>query len=398
MCLFLAFLSMLSQCNEKNAYLCTEITTLNVAKFHGVQCIFCNLKVNSMFMKHLFVSFIYAAIVLVTLVSCQHDEPDVIKPADERRIMLVNGIGEIYDLDGGLITTLPFCKSVSQIIVEGDDYFVSGSSSKDRVGYWKNGKWNTLHVDFINDVEHWAAGIGKWDYYIYLLDYPNVLKNSGIFPLRNSENFIAANHGISVSEGVCHVVGSDLVETPVHARVPVMYSEHKGAYESERLPLPDGVTSGDALAVYAYDRNHVIVGGKVGREPAIWVDGQLQVLTRGHQIPNPGDRVLGRVNAITRVDGHIIAAGDEFYDEENQVATVWRDGVPSFLIADSENFVSSEVMDIQAYGSDVYILTFEYDMVGNGENSYEALSSVLWLNGKVLGKIMYKGMVSFAVY
>ena len=120
----------------------------------------------------------------VLLSSCQHDEPgNPIKPVDERRIMLVNGIGEIYNLNEELITTLPYCKAISQIIVEGDDYFVAGSSSKDRVGYWKNGKWNTLHVDFINDVDHRSYGIAKWDYYIYLLDLPNVLKTVAYFLL-----------------------------------------------------------------------------------------------------------------------------------------------------------------------------------------------------------------------
>ena len=336
----------------------------------------------------------------VLLSSCQHDEPgNPIKPVDERRIMLVNGIGEIYNLNEELITTLPYCKAISQIIVEGDDYFVAGSSSKDRVGYWKNGKWNTLHVDFINDVDHRSYGIAKWDYYIYLLDLPNVLKNSGIFPLRDSENFISARHGISVSEGVCHVVGSDLVEEPAHARVPVIYNEHKGAFVSEKLPLPDGVTWGDALSLFAYDRDHVIVGGHVGHEPAIWVDNQLQVLPRSYSITTDQKIPYGSVNAISRVDGHIYAAGKEYYDDNNQVATLWLDGVPSHLIASSsEDFVSSEVMDIQAYGSDLYILTHEYAFMNNGEHSYEALSSVLWMNGVVVGKIKYKGMISFAVY
>ena len=68
------------------------------------------------------------------------------------------------------------------------------------------------------------------------------------------------------------------------------------------------------------------------------------------------------------------------------------------MAASSDDFVSSEVMDIQIYGSDLYILTHEYALVDNGEYSYEALSSVLWMNGQVVGKIKYKGMVSFAVY
>ena len=350
-------------------------------------------------MKHIYYC-LFAALFLLSSTSCEHDEPDnPIKPVDERRILLVNAIGDVYNLNEELVTTLPSCKAVSQIIVEGDDYFVSGSSSKDRVGYWKNGKWNTLHVDFIDDVDHKSFGIAKWDSYIYLLDLPNVLKNSGIFPLRNSENFIAARHGISVSEGVCRVVGSDLVETPVHARVPVMYSEYKGAFVSERLPLPPDVTKGDALAVYAYDRSHVVVGGYAGREPAIWVDKHLQVLSRSFSVTNSYETLpYGMVEAVVSIGGRIYAAGSQYYDEENQVATVWCDGIATQLRASGDDFVSSEVMDIQAYGSDLYILTLEYAMVHKGENSYPALSSVLWMNGTVVGKIQYKGMVSFAVY
>lgn len=307
-------------------------------------------------MKHFLLYKIYLVIAIVIFSSCQHDEPgNTIKPVDERTIMLVNGIGDIYNLNDEVVTTLPSCKAVSQIIVDGDDYFVSGSSSKDRVGYWKNGKWNTLHVDFIDDVDHRTYGIAKWDYYIYLLDLPNVLKNSGIFPLKDSENFIAARHGISVSEGVCRVVGSDLVESPVRARVPVIFSELKGEYVSEKLPLPDGIYKGDALAVHAFDRKHVIVGGYVGQEPAIWIDNELQVLPRSFDVNISYENIpLGSVNAVVRIEGHNYAAGSEYYDEDNQVATVWCDAVPVYhLMSSSDDFVSSEVMDIQAYGSDL---------------------------------------------
>lgn len=341
-----------------------------------------------------------AAVALLTFSSCHHNEPDPIKPIEERNILMVNGIGQMCDFSGEVISELPDCKAVSQIIVDGNDYFVAGSSTKDKVGYWKNGKWNTLHVDFVDDVDHRTFGIGKWEYYIYLLDLPNVLKNSGIFALRNSADFQAARHGISVSEGVCRVVGSDLSKEPVRARVPVIYNEYKGAYVSERLTLPDGVYEGEAMAVHAFDRDHVVVGGYVGKEPAIWIDGQLQILPRPHNVSNGSNGVPdGYVNAVTRVDGHICAAGVEFYDENNTVAIAWLDGVPQYLKAnDDETFVSSEVVDIQTYGTDVYILTHEFDTVDKGDYVSEVLSSVLWMNNKVVGKVLYKGIVSFAVY
>ena len=77
---------------------------------------------------------------MLLLAACQHDEPgNPIKPFEERTIMMVNGIGRIYNIEGKVVSTLPDCASVSKIIVDGDDYFVAGSSSKDRVGYWKKG-------------------------------------------------------------------------------------------------------------------------------------------------------------------------------------------------------------------------------------------------------------------
>ena len=350
-------------------------------------------------MKYRYYYISFAAIALLLFSSCQHDEPNPIKPVDERKVLLVDAIGKVYNLEGEVVTTLPDCSSISQIIVDGDDYFVGGTSTKDRVGYWKNGKWNTLHVDFIDDVTHKTYGIAKWDYHIYLFNFNYVLRNSGIFPLEDIENFVPARHGISVSEGVCHVVGQKKVETPVHAHVPVIYSEHKGKYMYEILPTPDGVTNSDALAVHAYDRDHVLVGGYVGREPAIWNDNQLQVLPRSFNITVDTNQPYGSVNAITRIDGHIYAAGAEYYDEKQRVATVWCDGVPIYhLKSTDDGFESSEVMDIQAYGSDLYVLTQEFTLVDKGDYISTVLSSVLWMNDKVLGQFKYKGMASFAVY
>ena len=135
-------------------------------------------------MKHIFQFCICAFSTLLLLSSCHHDEPgNPFKPLDKRTVLVLSTDGEIFDQHGELVTQLPNCTFANEIIADGNDYFVSGVQSKDRVGYWKNGKWSTLHIDFIDDVDHRTYGIGKWDYYIFLLDIPNVLKNSGIFPL-----------------------------------------------------------------------------------------------------------------------------------------------------------------------------------------------------------------------
>ena len=108
---------------------------------------------------------ILVALMLLALTACGSDEPAYrLKPVDQRTVLSIDNKGNIYNLSGELVKTLPNCDQVTQIITEGNDYFVSGVNTKGKVGYWKNGKWNTLHVDFIDDVNHWTFGIAKWDY------------------------------------------------------------------------------------------------------------------------------------------------------------------------------------------------------------------------------------------
>ena len=339
-------------------------------------------------MKHIVSYCIMAVVSLLSLMSCEHDEPgNPIKPLSERTVLVLNDNGEIYDLNGKLVETLPNCAGVTQIIVDGDDYFVSGASSKDRVGYWKNGKWCTLHVDFIDDVDHWAFGIGKWDYYIYLLDYPFVLKNSGIFRLADSENFYPTHHGIAVSEGDCYVVGSELVD-PLNSAdmMPILYTEHKGVYEKERLPVLEGTVNSECCSVFAYDRKHFLAGGYCGREPVVWHDRQIHVLPRKYECDDDGQTFpLGIVEAVALCDGHIYAGGFEYYDREaeKQIATLWCDDVPQSLAIgpDKDNYYSSKVSEIEVYGNDVYVLTSEMYFDPEGTlTSY----SIVWLNGQLL--------------
>lgn len=355
------------------------------------------------FLRRLNIYFLLATCALLLLSSCEHDDPtDAIKPLGERTVLLLKENGEIYNFEGELIKTLPDCAGVTQIIVDGDDYFVSGVSTKDRVGYWKNGKWNTLHVDFIDDVDHWAFGIGKWDYYIFLLDYPHVLKNSGIFRLNECEKFAPAHHGIAVSEGKCYVVGYEVDDTQDGiGYFPILYTEHKGVYEKEKLPFPDDVTSGEAFAIYAYDKDHFIVGGYAGREPTIWVDRQAHVLPRSFNCFDEDGQAFpfGLIQSIVRFNGHIYSGGFEYLDEyaEKRIPTVWCDDVPQHLVigADDENYFSGRVVEMEAYGDDLYTLTQElYDVPDGTLNA----KTMIWLNGQLLK--VYDGLmaISFAVF
>ena len=324
----------------------------------------------------LFYSFI-VAIVLLSLSSCEHDEPvDPIKPLGERTVLILVSNGDIYDQTGKLVMQLPNCINAAEIIADGDDYFVSGDQSKGRVGYWKNGKWNTLHVDFIDDVEHRTYGIGKWDYYIYLLDMPNVLKNSGIFRLEDYHDFIPANHALQVSEGKCYVIGYGFDENDqVSQYKPVLYTD----YKKEFLPMPDGSITGECHAIYAYDRNHTVIGGIIDRKPAVWVDKEYRIYeTSDPSLVLDGYAPLGRIDAITMCNGHIYGAGWELNERYRLVATVWIDGIPNHYLSGDSNVSSSQARGIYSYGNDVYVLTSEYN------NETDENVNHLWLNGKLI--------------
>ena len=324
--------------------------------------------------------FLLSFCAVTLLSSCEHDEPvNPIKPLEDRTVLLVTSEGTIYDQNGDSVQQLPNCTFASEIIADGDDYFVGGVQSRGRVGYWKNGKWNTLHVDFIDDVDHWTYGIGKWDYYIYLLDVPNVLKNSGIFPLEDYQHFIPADHGLRVTEGTCYVIGYEETSEEAHY-APVLYSNRsKNTYKKEYLPMPPGAVTGECKAIYAYDRDHTVIGGIIDRRPAVWVDKQYSIYEVScPELLEEGSYPVGRIETITMCNGHIYAAGFEYNEKRELTATVWTDGIPTHYQAQESDESSSQAIEIYSYGGDVYLLTREY----NSEN--RSIMTYLWLNGHII--------------
>lgn len=346
-------------------------------------------------MKHLFFYAVMAACAVVMLSSCEHDDSvDPIKPREERTILLLSSEGYIYDQTGKKIKELPYCEEANEIISDGDDYFVSGKTTKERIGYWKNGKWNTLHVDFIEDVEHWTSGIGKWDYYIFLFDYPNILRNSGIFPLVDCEDFVPASKCMSVSEGKCYVVGRDHPDNDYQNAL--LYSEYKGEYVKTILPKSREDVNAAAYAVFAYDRTHTVVGGRVGEDPCLWVDGQLQILPRlydTHDKTGEGMPVA-YVNSVTYSNGHIYAVGSDNKEDGSETSMLWIDGEPYLMESDQEGLYWSWATEIISYGDDWYALSLEmYDAPGDDHG----LSILVWLNGEVYRKFHGIDIVNFTV-
>ena len=337
--------------------------------------------------------FIICALILLS--SCSHEEPTV-KRRGERQILVLTAEGHIYDWMGDKIMELPDCEHASEIISDGDDYFVSGKNSKDKIGYWKNGKWNTLHIDFIDNVSHETQGIAKWDYYIYLFDYPYILKNSGIFPIEDCEYFSASN--LAVSNGKCYIAGGEY-----HGDDPndaVLYYESKGRYVKAILPKPSENVSGHATTVYAYDTIHTIVGGHVGFEPCIWVDQQLQVLPRMYNPPLPElDIPLGHVSSIARLNGHIYACGFVTDDEGHDQAVMWIDGVPQRVHSGRQEYMLfSFAEELIAYGDDLYMLSFEcfeYELP-NGETDYD-IDILIWMNDRIIARYRHIDIVNFTV-
>ena len=349
-------------------------------------------------MRQFFFCTALLAICALMFSSCEHDDPvDPIKPRADRTVLLLTGDGHIYDQTGTRIMELPNCEEANEIISDGDDYFVSGKTTKERVGYWKNGKWNTLHVDFINDVEHWTEGIGKWDYYIFLFDYPNILRNSGIFPLEDYENFSPSSHCMSVSEGKCYVIGTDHPSEEGQHNNAILYYERKGKYVRDTLPKPSQDINAAAFTVYAYDRTHTIVGGRVGEEPCLWVDGQLQMLPRIYSDVHDEDGfgfAMASVNTITRINGHIYAAGSETTPDGHDIAILWVDGVPQHLLSGDEGLYWSWIDEIVGYGDDLYALTIE--MVRLPDDSTD-VNILLWLNGEIIARYHHIDIVNFTV-
>ena len=340
-------------------------------------------------MKQKFLYHIFLICVLASLSACEHEEPvGPIKPVDERTVLVLTSGGEIYDQNGDFVKQLPNCTYAAEMISDGDDYFVSGVQSKGRVGYWKNGKWNTLHVDFIDDVDHWTYGIGKWDYYIYLLDIPNVLKNSGIFPLEDCHDFVPANHALAVSEGKCYVIGYAFNGDLGHSHYqPVLYTNYKKEY----LPMPEGAETGECHAIYAYDRDHTIIGGMIDAMPAVWVEKQYEVYPVSYPRETLGDvNMIGRVSSVTKCNGHIYAAGFEIGYDKKMYATMWTDGVLAHYLSGWE-CTSSDAIEVHSYGDDVYLLTSEYN------NETDESRVHLWMNGKLIRTYKNIQASSFAV-
>ncbi|MBR6489166.1 MAG: hypothetical protein IKT03_01380, partial [Muribaculaceae bacterium] len=266
------------------------------------------------------------------------------------------------------------------------------------VGYWKNGTWNTLHIDFIDDVEHETRGIGKWDYYIYLFDYPHILKNSGIFPLEDCEIFQPADKCMSVSNGKCYAVGWDFNNLEGGYNDAVLYYEYKGKYAKAILPKPSEDVDAYASTVYAYNTDHTIVGGHVGAEPCIWVDKELQILPRSFSPPYMEGFSLGNVYSVTQNNGHIYAAGYENDNDGNNVATIWVDGVPQHKLSGKDGVTLSYCDEIISYGDDLYVLTFEVfeRKLSSGETE-SGIDILIWMNDRIIAIYNDINVVNFTV-
>ena len=141
--------------------------------------------------------------------------------------------------------------------------------------------------------------------------------------------------------------------------------------------MPPGAVTGECQAIYAYDRDHTVIGGIIDRRPAVWVDKQYQIYEISHpELLEEGSYPVGRIDAITMCNGHIYAAGFEHNENLRLVATVWTDGVPAPYVYDPNKAGTSQALEIYSYGDDVYVLTSEYD------KETDALMTYLWLNGK----------------
>ena len=139
-----------------------------------------------------------------------------------------------------------------------------------------------------------------------------------------------------------------------------------------------------------------MIGGRVGEDPCLWIDGQLQMLPRLYDTHDwTGEGIpVAYVNSVTCCNGHTYAMATDVQADRKEVAMLWIDGVPHRLVSDQQGLYWSWAMEIIGYGDDWYALSIEmYDSPGDDHG----LSIVVWLNGEVYRRFHGIDIVNFTV-
>ena len=105
------------------------------------------------------------------------------------------------------------------------------------------------------------------------------------------------------------------------------------------------------------------------------------------------------MESIVRCNGHIYCGGYEYIDENGDkgIPVLWCDDVPTPLAIGSqqEDYYSGRVVEVVAYGDDVYTLTQE---IFDRPNEKPFSRSILWLNGELFRIYDNLYAISFAVF
>ena len=161
---------------------------------------------------------------------------------------------------------------------------------------------------------------------------------------------------MTVSGNNTYLVGYEYDNEIDYHYTPLLWTNGK----KESLPIADA-DGGVPYSVYASGSARTIVGGCVIKDgvgkPALWIDKQLTTLKTS------SDSKWGYVFDVLESNGHIYALG-----VENDKATLWTDGKPAVHQKSTEN---SFGMQMQVYGSDLYVLTRETE-------DYR-----IWMNGSL---------------
>lgn len=339
-----------------------------------------------------------ALLTLAFLTACGSDEPSQggpiqVKPEAERNIWILTQEGEIYDQTGAKVKTLPDCDYASQIIPFGTDYYVTGRNldyKSNGFGYWKNGEWVTV-LDYeepyavttsqlickqYNDIYLLAAKsepTGNYGWYIYKNGKPTRQDDCN----RSHSEYM----DMSVSGNNTYLVGYEYDDDDFLS-TPLLWINGK----KESLPIGDAIGARPSC-VCASGSTRNIVGGCVMNvnnglgKPALWIDHQLTILKTS------SDTRWGQVYDVLESNGHIYALG-----YENEKATLWIDNKPEVYHHNSfENETSSSYgVQMQLYGSDLYVLTNE---------SYTDVYYHIWMNGQHKNSVRVPGnVVGFAVF
>lgn len=313
-----------------------------------------------------------AVMLAATLAGCAGDEPTpdpgggtitiTVKEEADRTVLIGTKDGKIYDMsDGQLLTTLSRCTRINSMAMHGDNYFVAGEASTGRVTYWHNGREMPLE----------AVG----DSYAVAQSYNNVYVYASAINFFPGDKTYIYRNGIEVARST--EAGWPVALAAYGDKFYALSLGPKMWTNDAVTALPDNgfrtfATNLDLMAnstgttYYATGHMNNIVNGHDTPTPCLWVNGTLTTLPVNFTDREKNNHTYreGSAYDVSHKGRDIYVAGDR-HDGTMYKATVWiiapdgEDQVKTYWHPDGN--VDSRAIRTLVYGSDVYVMTNEWD-------------------------------------